>query len=97
MVEIDIPIYCANCGRGICHLASERNGGIEVNMCEYCKNHQIRVSDDVYRYLKDMIEGEHIENGDMSGELNDRGEYAAYRPTFSEVISHLIEDREAMQ
>ena len=61
------------------------------------KYHQIRVSDDVYRYLKDMIEGEHIENGDMSGELNDRGEYAAYRPTFSEVISHLIEDREAMQ
>ena len=37
-------------------------------MCEYCKNHQIRVSDDVYRYLKDMIEGEHIENGDYLGE-----------------------------
>ena len=30
MVEIDIPIYCANCGRGICHLASERNGGLPI-------------------------------------------------------------------
>ena len=46
MVEIDIPIYCANCGRGICHLASERNGGIEVNMCEYCKKD---IEEEAYR------------------------------------------------
>jgi predicted CopG family antitoxin len=52
--------------------------------------HSIAVTDDVYDYLKDMIETEHVQNTDMSEDL-------AHRPTFSEVISHLIEDREARE
>ena len=57
--------------------------------------HSIQVSDDVYDYLKGMIEDEHVENGNNSAELTERGGFAAHRPTFSEVIEHLIEDREA--
>ena len=59
------------------------------------KGHRITVSDDVYDYLKGMIDDEHIENGNMSEEHNENGDMMAYRPTFSDVISHLIEDREA--
>jgi hypothetical protein len=58
------------------------------------KDHRITISDEVYEYLKGMIEDEHIENGNMSEEMNDNGEQVAYRPTFSEVVGHLIEDRE---
>lgn len=58
-------------------------------------SHRITISDDVYEYLQGMIEDEHISNTDMSGELTASGEIAAHRPSFSEVISHLIEDREA--
>ena len=54
----------------------------------------IKVSDEVYDYLKGMIDDEHVANGDSSPEINENGEACAYRPTFSEVISHLIEDRE---
>ena len=36
MVEIDIPVYCGNCGRGICHLVSVHNGSFEVVPCEWC-------------------------------------------------------------
>lgn len=57
--------------------------------------HSIKVTDDVYDYLKDMIETGHVQNTDMSEEHNENGETIAHRPTFSEVISHLIEDREA--
>ena len=46
------------------------------------KTHTINVSDEVYDYLKGMIE---------DAETSDE----PYKPTFSEVISHLIEDREA--
>ena len=56
--------------------------------------HSIQVSDDVYDYLKGMIDDEHVENGNDSAELREDGEFAAHRPTFSEVIEHLIEDRE---
>jgi predicted CopG family antitoxin len=56
--------------------------------------HRITISDEVYDYLKSMIEDEHISNGDMSEERNANGETVAHRPTFSEVIGHLIEDRE---
>jgi predicted CopG family antitoxin len=55
----------------------------------------IKVSDEVYDYLKGMVDDEHISNSDSSPELNENGETCAYRPTFSEVIGHLIEDREA--
>ena len=58
------------------------------------KGHTINVSDDVYDYLRGMIDDEHIANGDMSGEVSENGEVAAHRPTFSEVIGYLIEDRE---
>ena len=54
----------------------------------------IKVSDEVYDYLKGMIDDEHVANVDSSPEINENGEACAYRPTFSEVISHLIEDRE---
>ena len=60
------------------------------------KLHTIRVSDDVYDYLKDTIETEHAPNTDMSEERNQNGETVAHRPTFSEVIEHLIEDRETL-
>jgi predicted CopG family antitoxin len=56
--------------------------------------HRIIVSDDVYEYLKGMIDDEHIQNGDMSEERNAREETIAHRPTFSEVVQHLIDDRE---
>ena len=56
--------------------------------------HQIRVSDDVYDYLKEMIDDEHEDNSNMSDERNANGETVAHRPSFSDVISHLIEDRE---
>ena len=56
--------------------------------------HNIRVKDHVYEYLKGMIEDEFIENGNNSEEKNENMETIAYRPTFSEVIEHLIEDRE---
>jgi len=57
--------------------------------------HTIHVSDDVYDYLKGMIVDELIENGNNSEEINGNGETVAHRPTFSDVIGHLIEDREA--
>lgn len=57
--------------------------------------HRITISDEVHDYLKGMIEDEHISNGDMSEERNAEGYTVAHRPSFSEVISHLIEDREA--
>jgi predicted CopG family antitoxin len=57
--------------------------------------HRITISDDAYDYLKGMIEDEHISNGDMSEERNADGYMVAHRPTFSEVIEHLIEDRGA--
>jgi len=56
--------------------------------------HSIRISDKVYEYLRGMIDDEHIFNGDMSEDMNENGDRVAYRPTFSEVIEHLIEDRE---
>ena len=59
------------------------------------KGHTINVSGEVYDYLKGMIDDEFVTNGDMSEETNERGEKVAHKPTFSEVISHLIEDREA--
>ena len=37
MVEIDIPIYCNRCGRGICHLVQVRNGSFYVDLCEDCQ------------------------------------------------------------
>jgi predicted CopG family antitoxin len=58
------------------------------------KLHTISVSDDVYAYLKDMIDTEHAQNMDMSEEHNETGDTVAHRPTFSEVVSHLIEDRD---
>jgi predicted CopG family antitoxin len=58
-------------------------------------SHRITISDEVYDYLKGMIDDEHAENGNMSEEHNVNGETIACRPTFSAVISHLIEDREA--
>ena len=57
-------------------------------------SHRITVSDDIYDYLQGMIDDDHVANGDMSGEVLENGDVAAYRPTFSEVIGHLIEDRE---
>ena len=45
--------------------------------------HHIRVSDDVYDYLKDMVDDAAIEN-----------ETPAERITMSEAIGRLIEDRE---
>lgn len=59
------------------------------------KTHTINVSDEVYEYLKGMIDDEHINNADTSDEHDADGRTIAHRPTFSEVISHLIEDREA--
>jgi hypothetical protein len=59
--------------------------------------HTIQVDDYVYNYLKNMIEDEHIQNADMSEERNADGYIVAHRPTFSEVIEHLIEDREVME
>ncbi|MHB8118617.1 MAG: hypothetical protein ACYDHX_07830 [Methanothrix sp.] len=56
--------------------------------------HTIRVTDDVYEYLKGMIKDELIENTNMSEEHNQNGDTVAHCPTFSEVISHMIEDRE---
>lgn len=61
------------------------------------KTHTISVSDEVYDYLKGMIEDEHIANADNDGQLMPDGRMGAHRPTFSEVISHLIEDREAAE
>lgn len=61
------------------------------------KGHTISVSDEVYDYLKGMIEDEHITNADNDGQLMSDGRMGAHRPTFSEVISHLIEDREAAE
>lgn len=61
------------------------------------KMHSINVSDEVYDYLKGMIEDEHIANADNGGQLMPDGRMGAHRPTFSEVISHLIEDREATE
>jgi predicted CopG family antitoxin len=60
------------------------------------KYHTIRITDEVYDYLKGMIEDEHIANADMDGIMMEDGRIGAHRPTFSEVISHLIEDREAL-
>ena len=54
----------------------------------------IKVSDEVYDYLKGMIDDEHVANSDDSEERNANGETVAHRPSFSEIISHLIEDRE---
>jgi len=59
--------------------------------------HTIKVTDDVYEYLRGMIDDEFIANGDMSDERDEYGNAIAHRPTFSEVISHLIEDRGAGQ
>ena len=56
--------------------------------------HRILVSDEVYEYLKLTIDDEHVANTDMSGEIDSSGNIRGYRPTFSEVIEHLIEDRE---
>ena len=56
--------------------------------------HRILVSDDVYEYLKLVVEDEHVANTDMSEERDSEGNIKAHRPTFSEVIEHLIEDRE---
>lgn len=36
MVEIDIPVYCANCGRGICGFVEVRNSEFHITPCEYC-------------------------------------------------------------
>jgi predicted CopG family antitoxin len=58
------------------------------------KGHRIVVSDDVYDHLKGMINDEHVSNGDMSEERNEAGETIAHKPTFSEVIDHLIQDNE---
>ena len=55
----------------------------------------INVSEEVYDYLKGMVDDEHVSNSDDSEERNTNGETVAHRPSFSEVISHLIEDREA--
>ena len=60
------------------------------------KGRRITVSDDVYEYLKSMIEDEHVANFDMSAEMNENGDMVAHRPTFSEVIDHLIQDREVL-
>lgn len=57
-------------------------------------SHRITVSDDVYEYLKLTIEDEHVANTDMSEERDAEGNIRAHRPTFSEVIEHLIEDRD---
>jgi predicted CopG family antitoxin len=59
--------------------------------------HSIKVSDEVYDYLKGMIEDEHMANADNNGTMMEDGLMGAYRPTFSEVISYLIEDREGKQ
>ena len=59
------------------------------------KKHSIAVSEEVYDYLKGMIDDEHVSNSDDSEERNANGETVAHRPSFSEVISHLIEDRES--
>ena len=59
------------------------------------KGHRITVSDDVYAYLKSMIDDEHVANADMSEVRAQDGNIKAYRPTFSEVIDHMIQDREA--
>jgi predicted CopG family antitoxin len=59
------------------------------------KKHSIAVSEEVYDYLKGMIDDEHVSNSDDSEERNANGEIVAHRPSFSEVISHLIEDRES--
>ncbi len=56
--------------------------------------HRIVVSDEVYEHLKGIIEDEHVSNGDMSEERNESGETIAHRPTFSEVIEHMIQDKE---
>ena len=61
------------------------------------KKHSIAVSEEVYDYLKGMIDDEHVSNSDDSEERNANGETVAHRPSFSEVISHLIEDRESEQ
>jgi predicted CopG family antitoxin len=58
------------------------------------KKHRIEISDNAYEYLKGMIDDEHIENGNMSEERDENGNTLAYKPTFSEVIGHLIEERE---
>ena len=57
-------------------------------------SHRITISDDVYYYLRDMIDDEHAANTDHSEERNANGQTKAHRPSFSEVISHMIEDRE---
>jgi predicted CopG family antitoxin len=59
--------------------------------------HTIAVSDEVYDYLRGMIDDEWVENTNQSEETDDNGLPIAYRPTFSEVIAHLIEDREEGQ
>jgi len=55
----------------------------------------IKVSEEVHDYLKCMIDDEQVSNSDDSEERNANGETVAHRPSFSEVIGHLIEDREA--
>lgn len=59
--------------------------------------HTIQVNDYVYEYLKSMIEDEHVQNTDMSEDRNENMDTIARRPTFSEVIEHLIEDKEDKQ
>ena len=59
------------------------------------KKHSIAISEEVYDYLNGMIDDEHVSNSDDSEERNANGETVAHRPSFSEVISHLIEDRES--
>jgi len=37
-VSVEVEIWCGECGRGICHQATERRkgGGLDVGPCEKC-------------------------------------------------------------
>ena len=54
--------------------------------------HRILVSDDVYDYLKGMIADEIISRTDMA-----EGHDGIIKPTFSEMVSQLISDRETQE
>ena len=54
--------------------------------------HRILVSDDVYDYLKGMIADEIISRTDMA-----EGQDGIIKPTFSEMVSQLISDRETQE
>lgn len=57
-------------------------------------SHRISISDEVYDYLLGTVEDDHITNADMSEDHDQIGRIIAHRPSFSEVIEHMIEDRE---